>query len=478
MRPALLVLAALLAVLVSVSAGCGGDKSAEAAPGAPNFVVVMTDDQAIRSLDLMPHVEGDLVDRGETFERSFVTTPDCCPSRASWLTGQYAHNHGVLSADPPEGGYAKLKSKGNILPAWLEDAGYRTGHVGKYLNGYGIEERGSSPTEVPSGWDYWRAPVNHTEYQMYDYTLNEDGKLKRYGDKPSDYQTDVLARQSADFLREQPRDQPFYLSIAPVAPHSEGVLDDKPNAHRNPRPAPRDLGAYRSLPTPMPPSFGKGEAHAPPTIRRKRGRKADNLAGPSIRASFLGRAESLLAVDDMVGRLVRTLKQQGELENTYFIFTSDNGFLLGEHGLKGKVLAYEESVRVPLVIRGPGIKPGSRTNALVANIDMAPTIAQLASAQLGRTPDGASLVPLLRGGKPPERDLLLEFLVGREAFRAVRTDRWKFAKYLTGGSELFDEQKDPYELHNLAANPAYRGIRSRLADELRSLKDCAGRECR
>lgn len=458
------------------SAPAGASAAGAQPQRQPNFVVVTTDDQTIHSLGLMPQVHRLFAGGGMTFTHAFVTTPQCCPSRTSYLTGQYSHNHGVLLSSPSTGGYNSFADKGNILPAWLQSAGYQTAHVGKYLNGYGIASLGNSPTEIPPGWDYWVVPANHTEYQMYGYTLNVNGALHQYGSEPAGYQTDVLAKQADAFLRGNQGQQPFFLNVAPVAPHSESVLGS--NAPRNPRPAPRDVGAYGGLPFPRPPSFGVPVNHAPAAIQRKEARKAGQISARSLRPAFIGRSESLLAVDDLVGRLTATLRSSGQLRNTYFIFTSDNGFLLGEHGLEGKVLPYDESVRVPLLVRGPGIKPGSRDNSLVANIDLAPTISALAGAQPGRQVDGQSLVPLLRGHQMSPRPLELEYLAGREGFHAVRTQTWMFDRYKTGGSELYDVRNDPYQLHNLAANPRYAAVRSRLAAKLKALAHCSGATCR
>jgi arylsulfatase A-like enzyme len=444
----------------------------------PNVVVVMTDDQAIGSLRFLPKVRRELVQHGETFSRAFVTTPECCPSRATFLTGQYAHNHGVLSADPPEGGYPALADRDNILPAWLQEAGYRTGQVGKYLNGYGVARLGSDPTEVPAGWDYWEVPADHSEYRMYGYLLNENGRLHRYGYQPADYQTDVLSDKAAAFLRAGPSGQPFFLSVAPVAPHGEGVLEGWPSANRDPRPAPRDLGALRSLPMPHPAAYGRPVGDAPQPIRVRERRSARWLDGGALRASFLGRSESLLAVDRLVGRLVRILRERGELQNTYFVFTSDNGYLLGEHGMIGKNLPYDEDVRVPLVVRGPGIRAGSQSDAMVANIDMAPTIVRIAGAVSGRRMDGRSLLPLLRGRRDAIRhELVLEYLATDQAFRAIRTDRYALQRYREGGSELYDLRSDPAELHNIAHRNAAEDLRTRLAARLHRLSRCVGAGC-
>ncbi len=472
------------------AAGCGKDEGRAEAPtseevtqrppsakGAPNFVIVMTDDQAIRSLKFMPGVRELLGERGMTFTSSFTTTPQCCPSRATFLTGQYSHNNGVVSSDPPNGGYAALEDKGNILPAWLQAAGYRTGHVGKYLNGYGVASRGSDPSEVPPGWDSWTAPVNGTEDRRYGYTLNIDGGLDDYGEDASAYQTDVFAKEASRFIRRSAGRRPFFLNVAPTAPHSE---DEIPAASaRNPRPAPRHLGSLEGTALPQPPSFETPPtASVPNAIARRVKRGEDQTSLSVLESGFLGRSESLLAVDEMVKRLVRNLRNTGELDDTYIVFTSDNGYLLGEHGLRGKDVAYEEAVRVPLIVRGPDVDAGATNSSLVANVDLAPTITELAEASPGRKLDGQSLVSTLRGEDPSVREaLLLELLDGREAFQAVRTKRWKLAHYLSGGTQLFDLENDPFELMNLAGDPSMADTERDLRMMLRELSDCAGASC-
>jgi len=485
-----LICVAIVAAIACGAVGCGKSEGNAGAPrseevtprpsakGAPNFVIVMTDDQAIRSLRFMPAVRHLLGGRGMTFTKSFTTTPECCPARATFLTGQYSHNHGVLSSDPPEGGYAALEDRDNILPVWLQAAGYRTGHVGKYLNGYGVESRGSDPSEVPEGWDLWSAPVNGTEDRRYGYTLNIDGGLHDYGEDARAYQTDVFARQASAFVRRSAGKRPFFLNVAPTAPHSEGVIPA--TVPRDPRPAPRHLDSLEGTALPRTPSFKTPPGDSvPDAIVRRVERGEEQTSISMLEAGFLGRSESLLAVDEMVRRLVQDLRDTDELADTYFIFTSDNGFLLGEHGLRGKDVAYEEAVRVPLIVRGPGIDAGATNASLVANVDLAPTMLELAKASPERKLDGQSLVSALRGDDSPARKaLLLELLDGREEFQAVRTKRWKLADYASGGSQLFDLDKDPYELKNLAGDPSVADTERELRQTLRELSDCAGASCR
>ena len=319
--------------------------------------------------------------------------------------------------------------------------------------------------------------MNGSHDQRYGYTLNIDGKLRSYGNAPRDYQTDVFARQASGFVSRSAGNKPFFLNVAPTAPHSE---DLPASAHRNPRPAPRHSGTLEGAALPRPPSFKSRPGGSEPKSIVERARKAEDQVDLDVlRGAFLGRSESLVAVDEMVGQLLDQLRKKGELRNTYFIFTSDNGFLLGEHGLRGKGVPYEESVRVPLVIRGPEIEAGSSNDSLVANLDLAPTILELAQATPGRKLDGLSLAGILKGEEARVRSaLLLELLEGRQAFQAVRSERWMLAHYASGGTQLFDVAQDPYELENLAGEPAVEKTETRLSRRLRELSECAGASCR
>ncbi len=481
-----------VAVLAGV-AGCGGDDETRAGPrparsldlpvkaagpDAPNVVVVMTDDQDLASMDVMPTVKRELADRGVEFTNSFVALSECCPSRATFLTGQHAHNHKVETSKPPKGGYPRLDST-NTLAVWLDDAGYRTGQVGRYLNYYGNPKTGTDPKDIPPGWDDWHVPVEHTEFQMYDYRLNENGELVQYGDAPADYQTDVYAERAVEFIETSAsRGDPFFLWVTPLAPHSEGVLDEVEAPRRNPRPAPRDDGTFDDRQVPRPPSFAEVDESDKPDVVRE----AANLPGaqgpdPTLEGQYRGRLESLLAVDRMVGDIVAALKQSGELENTYVIFTSDNGYLLGEHRQVGKHLLFEESIRVPLVVRGPGIEAGDKGSEPVQNIDLAPTIVDLAGINAQRLMDG---VPILGDHDlDPRRDLFVEYPESGLAYEAVRSaDGFIYAEYESGEAELYDLGEDPFQLENVAGDSAYADVQDRLAARLDELRDCAGDECR
>jgi arylsulfatase A-like enzyme len=457
-------------------AGCGSSDEPSAPPDSTNVVVVMTDDQEAASVRFMPYVSRRLAGQGTTFDDALVTTPLCCPSRATFLTGEYSHNHGVLGNRPPEGGYPALNSA-DTLAVWLQDAGYRTAHIGRYLNNYAAPQHGGDPREVPPGWDEWRVPVEDTEFRMFDNTLNENGELKRYGHRPRDYQTDLVGRKAVRFARRSARAQrPFFLSVATLAPHDEGVLEDT-GAARNPRPAPRHRGRFSDERLPRPQAFNEraigdkpGTTRDTPRLRPAQVREVTRL--------YRSRLESLLAVDEMVADLVHALRREGSLENTLFVFTSDNGYLLGEHRLHGKEAPYEEAVRVPLVVRGPGFPAGAIRSQPVANVDLAPTILDVAGVRPPRELDGASLLPIARDSSAGSgRTILLELLTGNE-FAGVRTRRFAYAERRHGAIELYDLRRDPDELRNVADDRRYSRVRTRLAERLDSLRDCAGRDCR
>ena len=247
-----------LAALVVLGHAPGAGSVAEAAKRKPNVVVLMTDDQTVRDLEVMARTRRVLGGRGVTFRNSFVSYPLCCPSRATFLSGQYPHNHRVLGNRPPNGGYRRF-DKGNALPVWLEQAGYRTAHIGKYLNGYGRDVAAG----VEPGWTEWYGSVDPSTYLMWGYTLNENGSFRTYGrpgvENPALYQTDVYRRKAIDFIRRQrAANRPFFLSVAFLAPHGESRRSRRARrAGTSVRPVPRHRGRYASKPLPRPPSFNE-----------------------------------------------------------------------------------------------------------------------------------------------------------------------------------------------------------------------------
>ena len=440
----------------------------------PNIVVVMSDDQTVESMRVMANVDQLLARQGATFANNLVSYSLCCPSRSTFLSGQYAHNHGVMGNAPPQGGYEKWRpTEGNALPVWLQQAGYRTVHIGKYLNGYGRQD----PTHVPSGWSEWYGSVDPSTYQYYNYTLNENGRLVKHGASVQDYQADLYTAKAVDAVKRlAPQSQPFFLSVAYLAPHSGGPREsDDPRNQATPVPAPRHRDRFANEPLPTPPSFNEADvSDKPAAIRRRPMLGPQRIAG--ITENYRQRLESILAVDEGVAAIVRALQETGELANTLFVYTSDNGFFHGEHRIPaGKVQLYEPSVRVPLVLRGRGVPRGVRLAQQSINVDLAATIVDAANARAGRTLDGVSLLPLLRDRtRSLGRDLLLE----TPGYAAIHTPRYVYAEHATGERELYDLKTDPDELASQHENPAYAQVRSDLAQRLLRLRACKGAACR
>jgi N-acetylglucosamine-6-sulfatase len=465
--------AALLLLAAALSA-CGGP-APSAEPPRPNIVVIMTDDQSIESMRVMPGVRSSLAAEGTTFDRAFVSTALCCPSRATLFSGQFMHNHGVLGNRPPEGGYGRLDTT-EYLPVWLQRAGYHTIHIGKFLNRYGQD---NPPTEVPEGWSEWYASVDLSTYQYTGYQLNENGVISTYGR----YQTDEYSQRAVDAVRRlSPAAAPFFLSVGFLAPHSGGPRDsDDPAGIVTPRPAERHRDAFAAEPLPRSPAFNEADVSDKPSFIRRLPRLA--AAGrAAIEESYRQRLESLLAVDEGVMRIVEALRAAGELENTLIIFTSDNGFFHGEHRVPyGKVMLYEPSVEVPLIMRGPGVPRAARRRQLVTNADLAPTILEAARATARRVQDGRSLFALLRDrGLEWGRELLFEGPSGFDAvaFSALRNERYLYAEHDNGERELYDLGRDPHQLESMDEDPAHAALQARLAERLAALQVCAGASCR
>ena len=467
----------------------------EARGSRPNVVVLMTDDQTVADLEVMHRTRRLLGERGVSFARSYVSYPVCCPSRATFLSGQYAHNHHVMGLYPPTGGYGRF-DRLNSLPVWLRDAGYATAHIGKYLNGYGSQ----LPADVPPGWTEWHGAVDDSTYRMWGYTLNDNGELRTYGapfrEDPRLYQTDVYSDMAVDFIeRRAPSRRPFFLSAAFLAPHHEAAPVRARSGHLV-RPAPRHAGSLDYDPLPASPAFAEADVADKPAFLRRHG----PLTAASVRhitERHQDRQESLLAVDDAVATIVSALRRAGELDNTYILFTSDNGYMQGEHDVpSGKMLPYEPSTQVPLLLRGPKIPGGRVSGALVGNVDLAPTIVAVAGARPGKLLDGRSLLPFARNpGRRSRRPLLHEtggrrYVPARDhdggetarvrrvmSYRAVRTERWLYVEYRDGARELYDLRRDPQELTSLHADPDHRRVRATLHRTLRRLAVCRGKAC-
>lgn len=473
----LLTIASIAATAAAVTASA----PASAAVTKPNVVVIMVDDMNVSALQYLPNVRSLLATPGTTFDNSVVSYSLCCPSRSTFLTGQYAHNHGVLGNAPPDGGYYALRGA-ETLPVWLRQAGYTTGHIGKFLNGYGTQ----NPTEIPPGWAEWYGSVDPSTYRMWGYTLNENGTLRTYGaanvENPALYQTDVYAGKAVDYInRKAPAAQPFFLSFAPLAPHGEGAASGADLSQRNPRPAPRHRGDLESATLPKPPSYDEADVSDKPAAIRNKPRITAAAEHQIEDVRLKGRLESLLAVDEAVADIVAALQAAGELANTVIVFTSDNGWMQGEHRIQsGKVVPYEESIRVPLIIRGPGLPANKHVSTIAANIDLAPTILAVAGATAGVTVDGRSLLPIANDPGSFPRGIVIETGPKESGnwYAGLRSPRWKYVEHSTGERELYDLQQDPYELTSVHNDPRYATTRQALASRLATLRTCAGDVCR
>jgi arylsulfatase A-like enzyme len=451
--------------------GTSQEEEAESATDQPNIIFVLTDDLDLASVEKMPEIGSLVRDEGASFENAFVSFPVCCPSRATILTGLYAHNSGVKGNSPPSGGFRKFRNDGteeNTVAASLQEGGYQTAFFGKYLNGYGRGNR----THVPPGWDEWYGKLDGQK--LYDYSINENGEEVSYGSEEGDFFTDVLSGQASDFIRRAaPEDQPFFAYVAPTAPHGPAT------------PAERHQDAFSGTEAPEPPSFDEEDVSDKPSWIRNMDRVSNKQAS-QIEKRHQKRLNSMLAVDEMVASLIQELEDAGELDNTFIVFTSDNGFHGGEHRIKGgKRTPYEESARVPLFVRGPGVPAGSKIEELALNTDFAPTFAALAGVEFPA--DGRSFAPLLGGEDAPWRmSVLLEAFTNEEAkgeqanlpnYQAVRTETHKYVEYDNGEAELYDLEADPYELDNVyeSADPS---LLEDLKVKLDALKNCSEEGCR
>ena len=338
--------------------------SANAASTKPNIVVILTDDQEdTGSMAYMPKLHSLLAEHGLTFTNSFVNFSLCAPSRASFLTGQAAHNHGVISNEAMRGGgWQAFKGKeGNDLPVWLEAAGYRTALVGKYINEYGAEpDPGAPPTWVPPGWDLWFSFAGAVHY--YDYQINDNGTIRKFDSSESDYSTDVLRERATQFIRDQAgAKEPFFMLIAPRTPHEPAT------------PAPRHATLFADVTAPKSPAFDEKDVSDKPAWVRE-APSLDAEATARLDKGYRSELQSLQAVDDLVEAVGKALHNAGKWDDTFIIFTSDNGLIYGDHRRIGKVVPYEGSIRVPLLIRGPGIPENQTRTQLVNNLDVVATI--------------------------------------------------------------------------------------------------------
>jgi N-acetylglucosamine-6-sulfatase len=551
-RARLALAVGLLALLASlVFAALPSTDAAQSAKQKPSFIVIQVDDATIDQLyatfspggipiQAMPNTLALIGGKGITFNRYYAPYPLCCPARVSTLTGRYAHNHNVKGNVPPNGGFTGFKARqaySHNLAPWLQAAGYRTVHIGKFLNGYG-DEPFDEGKDVPPGWNAWHSVLRaDTHHYFYGYTLNNNGVLdgpfgdpgswetREYGErddfgcpaaplngKPCLYQTDIFNRIAWEEISGTSPEQPFYLQLDYTAPHGDF------RRPAGPEPAPRHYNLFAGAPYPHGNSegFNEGNVNDKPRFIRE----APYLSFQEIRTYrvyYQKALESLRSIDEGVKLIHDTLGSLGRLRNTYILFTSDNGFFFGEHRLTGgKFIAYEPATHLPLLIRGPGIAPGTATGELAANIDIAPTILELAGAGADKSIDGRSLVPFMRdpalrtrrpilfesfvetadveaNGQPggeetpgpaarpssaSERDGATASIVAPpKDYVGIRLGPYKYIEWPSGEKELYDINKDPHELNNLIRVSNLFPIRAFLHAELTRLADCNGRQC-
>jgi N-acetylglucosamine-6-sulfatase len=482
---------ALLIEICLLATSCGPPTRVVETPGHPNMIFILVDDLDARLLEEhlanYPNLS-ELAAEGTTFENAFVTDPLCCPSRATILRGQYAHNHRVVGNWWPHGGARKFRDLGHedsTVATWLQDEGYRTALVGKYMNEY-------HGTRVPPGWDEWYAiSGNHLSTR-----LSENGRIVIY-DSEHHHLDDVLAEKAAGYVRRAADEgSPFFVWLGTTAPHAPA------------EPASRHEDTFPDARLPRPPSFNEEDVSDKPDWVRDNDVLDQGQIAP-MEKLYRKRLQSMLSVDDMIGRLVNALNESGELNNTYVFFTSDNGWHAGEHRLTtGKWTTYEEDIRIPLVVRGPGVPEGRTLDHLVLNNDLAPTFAQLGEAEVPAFLDGRSLKPLLSNDPPLLEEWRSAFLVeaatelddtvvpllsgdplpedwrsathndwGRPGLEAIRTEDQLYTEYGNGERELYNLREDPYQVDNRyeAVDPE---LLRRLQGRLAALRGCSGAACR
>jgi len=563
---ALAVLALVLGLVIATSEEARAARAKGSELTKPSFVVIQTDDETMEELYdgvrmlnggeefAMPNTLQMLGEKGVTFSRYYTPYSLCAPSRVSLLTGRYAHNNNVRGNVPPNGGWTGFQSRlaySHNLATWLQGAGYRTIHIGKILNGYG-DAPYSPGTEEPPGWSSWHTILNSdTNHYAYGYLMNNNGvvegpygnsgswETREYGEiddpgcpyaplngKPCLYETDKFNQLAVEELAATPAEQPFYMQVDYTSPHGDFR---KP---AGPQPATRDIGRFSTAPLPDKRSegFNEGNVNDKPRFIRE----APYLSATEIhtyRVYYQNCLASLISVDEGVKQILDELGGLGRLRSTYVIFTSDNGFFFGQHRLVGgKFLAYEPSTHLPLIIRGPGIKPDTQSGQLVNTIDIAPTILELAEVTPDKSIDGVSLVPYWKDTSlRSRRPLLFESFVQTDDVEAngqaptetstperaasgkargrllrgsarkatasadpaahasvvappknyygIRLGPYKYIEWPDGEKELYDINKDPYELNNVVRNKNFAPIRAFLHKELERLEECSGRTC-
>lgn len=440
----------------------------------PNLLMITVDDAALKDMPYMPHLQQLMADQGTTIENGVAPTPICVPSRASILTGQYSHNHGAVTINGEGGGFPAFRGEADddTLPVWLQRAGYDTMFLGKYLNGYNEE----TSDYTPPGWSTWRPTLDPTTYNYSDPTLLIDGQPEQI----HQYSTSLLRDQSEEMIRDRAdSDKPWYMWVNYIAPHSGGPKEpDDPKGIKTPAREDRDRGTFSDLEnSDTPDMFEKDSSDKTivPATQKKWGTKGR----AALKIARQQRIESLQSVDRALVSTFKTLRDTDQLDSTYIVFTSDNGFATGEHNISGKLFYFTDILHIPMFIRGPGIPRGLTTKAPVTNADWAPTLAGLAGVAPGKDVDGVDVLPWLDSdatrrvipieGYPVQGGL-------KSLYRGVTVGNWT---YVRGKSreELYDRNVDDYQLVNVRNDPRFKTYLKQMRNLTRSASTCAAATC-
>ncbi|MDO8186387.1 sulfatase [Conexibacter sp. JD483] len=484
-RAPLAALAAAIILLLALAAGAQAQSGLSTTK--PNIVFVLTDDLSWDLVDYMPNVQ-QLRSEGVTFSNYIVTDSLCCPSRASILTGKYPHNTGIYKNTGADGGFLAFRSRGQEQATFataLAAQGYRTALMGKYMNQYNpisVKDAAGRPY-IPPGWTDWQGVGNG--YPGYGYRMVRDDRVVRRGWRRRDYLTTVLRRDAVGFVRSAVGNgQPFMLELASFAPHTPAT------------PAPRDEGRFASVTAPRSAAFDEVDLSDKPSWLRNHGRLSPGQQA-RIDELFQRRVRSVQAVDRALGKIRRELRALGVEQNTYVVFSSDNGFHMGQHRLTpGKLTAYDPDIRVPLVVAGPGVPAGSTIDAVAENVDLCPTFSELGGAVVPAAVDGRSLVPFLRGQpapldwreaalvehrgavtSPADPDFPLRGSGNPPTYEALRTRDLLYVEYANGERELYDRRVDPDELQNIAGEASPERLAA-LSQQVSAMRTCVGVGCR
>lgn len=418
----------LLILLLAISPSAAGCQNPFVEDERPNILIIVTDDQRYDTMEYMPETSAAIFEQGVQFKHGFITTPLCCPSRASILTGSYAHEHGVINNE--------IELQQPTFIELMHDNGYYTGLVGKYLNTWKGEPRPE--------YDYW-VSYKHGETRYENARLNVNGEWIRH---QGEYVTYSLGNYVIEFIQQaSKKNRPFILLYTPNAPHAPVS------------PAPEDAALYTDLPPHRPPSFNEPDVSDKPTWLQKEPLLPEDVIA-STDEFRLNQLRTLASLDRTIGKILLELENQGELDNTFILYISDNGVHWGEHRLVTKNRYYDEVSRVPFAIRYPPLIPQPYLDEehVVGNIDIAPTALDLAGIPIPEEMDGLSILDLLAGNTEWRKGILLEGWPGRGVFSAVHTGKYVYAEIFEDTPEFYDLTKDPYQLENLINDPAYRDL--------------------